>query len=183
MPLIRSLRPNVSREQAIRAFSQGAWGIIQSSMSGPLRSVAEFYVPFQLYQAEICNGGKHENRFFGLDAVTGSLDLYRFERVPTDREIICCESRNCIQSRLEEAQAAELLRAKLQRMLFNSGFFRIRNLEIRVEPFEGEIHVPYWVGFRGQKRYASFIVMDAVRRRVEGAKVRQMFEAWLTSID
>jgi hypothetical protein len=183
MPLIRSLRPNVTREQAIEAFSRGAWGTIQASLSGPLRSVAEFYVPFQLYRAQISNAGKRDNRCFGLDAVTGSLDLYHFEQLPTEREIICCQSRNCVEARLEETQALELLRAKLRRMLFNSGFFRLRNLEIHVEPLQGELHVPYWIGFRGRRRYATFVVMDAVRRRVEGAKVRQLLEAWLTSFE
>jgi hypothetical protein len=183
MSLIRSLRPNVTREQAIAAFSRGAWGTIQAFLLGPLRSVAEFYVPFQLYRAEISNGGKREKRCFGLDRVTGSLDLYHFEQLPTESEIICSESRNCVQARLEETQAAELLRAKLRRMLFNSGFFRLRNLEIHVEPLKGEIHVPYWIGFRGRQRYATFVVMDAVRRRVEGAKVRQLLEAWLTSFE
>jgi hypothetical protein len=183
MPFIRSLRPNVTRDEAIRVFSRGAWGVIQSSIAGRLRSVAEFYVPFQLYRVEICNRGKRENRCFGLDAVTGSLDLYHFEQLPTEAEIICRESRNCIRPRLEENEAAELLRAKVRRMLFNSGFFRIHNLEIRVEPLHGEIHIPYWVGFRGQNRHATLVVLDAVRRRMEGAKLRQLLEAWLTSVD
>jgi hypothetical protein len=183
MPLIRSLRPNVTRDEAIAVFSRGAWGVIQSSISGPLRSVAEFYVPFQLYRVEISNRRKRENRCFGLDAVTGALDLYHFEQLPTEREIICRESRNCIRPRLDETEAAELLRAKVRRMLFSSGFFRIHHLEIRVEPLHGEIHIPYWVGFRGQNRHARLVVLDAVRRRMEGAKLRQLLEAWLTSVD
>jgi hypothetical protein len=183
MPLIRSLKANVTQEEAVEAFSRGLWPTIQGSISGPLRCVAEFYVPFRLHQAEISNGGKRENLFFGLDAVNGSLDLYYFNQLPPDGEVIDRESRNCLRARLDANQATELLRAKVRRMLFNSGFFRIRNLEIRLSPLEGEIHIPYWVGFRGQSGHASFVVMDAVRRRIEGAKVRQLLQGWLTSID
>ncbi len=71
---------------------------------------------------------------------------------------------------------------KVQRLLFSTGFFRIRNLTILPEPVAGEIYVPYWVGFRGRGVRASFSVMDAVRRKMEGAKVRHLLQAWLTSI-
>jgi hypothetical protein len=50
------------------------------------------------------------------------------------------------------------------------------------EPVAGEIYVPYWVGFRGRGVRARLAVIDAVRRKPEGAKVRQLLRAWLTSI-
>jgi hypothetical protein len=46
----------------------------------------------------------------------------------------------------------------------------------------GEIYVPYWVGFRGRGSRARLAVIDAVRRKPEGAKVRQLLRTWLTSI-
>ena len=76
MARIRSLRPNVTREEATEHFSSGMSDILRTTASGPLKSVADFYIPFQLFQMEIVNGGKSDSRIFGLDAVNGSLDLY-----------------------------------------------------------------------------------------------------------
>jgi len=147
---------------------------------GPLRSVAEFYIPFQLFQVEILNHGKHDQRIFGLDAVIGSLELYHFEQPPGERDVVYCESRNCAEVLLDEPRARELVLMKVRRIVFSAGFFRIRDLSISAEPIAGEIHIPYWVGFRGRGVRAHMTVMDAVRRRVEGAKVRQLLQAWLT---
>jgi hypothetical protein len=58
----------------------------------------------------------------------------------------------------------------------------MRDLTISAEAVAGEIYVPYWVGFRGRGSQVHFVVMDAVRRQIEGAKVRQLLRAWLTSI-
>jgi hypothetical protein len=57
----------------------------------------------------------------------------------------------------------------------------MRDLRIAAVPTDVEIHIPYWLGFRGSGNHARLIVMDAVRRRMEGAKVRRMVESWLTS--
>lgn len=180
MARIRSLKPNVTREEAVEEFSRGAAGLLRTSAYGRLRSVAEFYVPFQLFQVEVQNGGKRDQRVFGLDCVNGSLDLYHFEQLPGERELLYVESRNCAQALLDEGGAREIVLAKVQRLLFSAGFFRIRNHRISAEPVAGEIYVPYWVGFRGRGAHASFALMDAVRRRVEGAKLRQLLETWLT---
>jgi len=55
--------------------------------------------------------------------------------------------------------------------------------DVRFEAVEipGEICIPYWVGFRGNDGQVRVSVLDAVRRRPEGAKVRQMVEDWLRS--
>jgi hypothetical protein len=182
MARIRSLRPNVSREEAEEQFSSGLFDILQTTISGPLKSVADFYIPFQIFHVEIRNGDKRDERLFGLDAVNGSLDLYHFEQLPGERDVIYLESRNCSEPLLDEAEAKKLVAGKVQRLLFSTGFFRVRSLTISVDPVAGEIYVPYWVGFRGRGLRARFSVMDAVRRKIEGAKVRHLLQAWLTSI-
>ena len=182
MARIRSLRPNVTREEATGQFSSGLADILRTTTSGPLKSVADFYIPFQLFQVEILNGGKRDQRVFGLDAVNGSLDLYHFEQLPGEREVIYLETRNCSEPLLDEGEAKRILAARVQRLLFSTGFFRVRNLKISAEPVAGEIYIPYWVGFRGRSVHARFVVMDAVRRKMEGAKVRLLLQAWLTSI-
>jgi hypothetical protein len=182
MARIRSLKPNVVREQATQQFSSGVFNFIRDTAFGPLRSVADFYIPFRLFQVEIFNRGKRNQRLFGLDAVNGSLDLYHFEQFPGEREVIYLETRNCSEALLDEAEAKEIVIAKVRRLLFSTGFFRVRNLRISAEPVAGEIYIPYWVGFRGRGMRARFAVMDAVRRKLEGAKVEQLLQAWLTSI-
>jgi hypothetical protein len=182
MARIRSLRPNVSREEAAEDFSSGLADVLRTTVSGPLKSVADFYIPFRLFQVEILNGDKRDRRVFGLDAVNGSLDLYHFEQLPEEREVIYLETRNCSEPLLDEAEANKIVITKVQRLLFSTGFFRVRNLKISAEPVAGEMYIPYWVGFRGRGIRASFVVMDAVRRKMEGSKVRQLLQAWLTSI-
>jgi hypothetical protein len=182
MARIRSLRPNVTREEATEQFSSGLGDILRTTAFGPLKSVADFYIPFRLFQVEIFNRGKRDQRVFGLDAVNGSLDLYHFEQLPDEGEVIYLETRNCSEPLLDEAEAKKIVAAKVQRLLFSAGFFRVRNLRISAEPVAGEIYIPYWVGFRGRGARARFAVMDAVRRKMEGAKVRHLLQAWLTSI-
>jgi hypothetical protein len=182
MARIRSLRPNVTREEATQQFSSGLLDFLRGTTFGPLRSVADFYIPFQLFQVEILNGGKRDQRFFGLDAVNGTLDLYHFEQLPEEREVRYLETRNYAEALLGEAEAGKIVIAKVQRLLFSTGFFRVRSLRISAEPVPGEICVPYWVGFRGRGVRARLTVIDAVRRKPEGAKVRQLLQAWLTSI-
>jgi hypothetical protein len=182
MARIRSLKPNVTRDEAIEQLTgNGVAGLFRNAVFGPLRSVAEFYVPFQLFQVEIVNGGKREQRILGLDAVNGALDLFHFEQLPGSGEVIFLESRNCAQAILDQAVAQDLTIAKVRRVLFTAGFFRIRDLRISAQPVPGELYVPYWVGFRGRGMRARFAVLDAVRRRVEGAKVRRLLEQWLTT--
>ena len=181
MPRIRSLRPNVSRDEAAEEFSRGAFNSMRALVFGPLRSVADFYIPFQLFQVEISNRGKLDQRLFALDAVTGSLDLYHFEELPGPAEVVVVETRNCIPANLDEQRSQEILLGKVRRLIFSTGFFRVRDLRVSAELIPGEIYVPYWVGFCGRGMPARFSVLDAVRRKPEGAKVRHMLQNWLTS--
>ena len=83
--------------------------------------------------------GKRDLRLFGLDAVNGSLDLYHFEQLPGERELLYIETRNCTEPLLDEAEANKIVDAKVLRLLFSTGFFRMRNLQINAEPVAGEI--------------------------------------------
>ncbi|MGE5735254.1 MAG: hypothetical protein ACM34E_09210 [Acidobacteriota bacterium] len=181
MPRIRSLRLNVSREEALEQFTQGIPGIFRSAALGPVRSVADFYVPFGLFQVTIWNAGRHDNQVLGLDSVSGSLDLYHFEHIPDSSELLSIDTRNCPPARLDVDRARDLVVEKVRRMLFQKGCFRMRNLRIEAAPLAGEICIPYWVAFRGRRTRLYISVIDAVRRKPEGAKVRQLLQAWLTT--
>ena len=182
MAPIRTLKPNVTREQAILQFSStGIPRMFRNAVYGRLRSVAELYLPFRLFQVQIVNRGQTEQRLIALDAISGTLDPFQFDHIPTDAEMVSAESRNCPRAHLEDALVAELLIAKLRRLLYSRGFFRMQNLQITAAPVAQELHIPYWLGFRGSNGHARVAVIDAVRRRFEGAKMRRLVEAWLIS--
>ena len=178
---IRSLKPNVTREQAIAQFSaRGVTRLFRTLSGGPLRSVAELYLPFRLFRAHISNRGNVEERLVAIDAVAGTLDLFQFEHVPTAEETIALETRNRPEPALPLDAARERLIAKLRRVAYQRGFFRLQGLEITADPVT-ELHVPYWLGFRASHGHARVSVIDAVRRQFEGARMRRLVESWLLS--
>jgi hypothetical protein len=182
MATIRCLKANVTREDAIACFQRGGLGgLLRRTRSGHLRSVAEAYVPFRLYPVEIRNGARSQRAWFALDAVDGSLDLYRFDAPPEGAQTIEIETRNRPEAGLPDARAVALLEDKVRRAVFQSGFFRIRDLRLRIAGPPVELNVPYWLGFYGSGERVRLRVLDAVRRRFEGAKARALFEAWLAA--
>jgi hypothetical protein len=183
MARICSLRPNVTKEEAAEAFSaDGPLAWMRELVSGPMRSVADFYIPFRLYRVEIVNKGRPSHRILGLDAVNGTLDPYHFEQLPRAQDVIYRETRNCAPAVLDDDRAQEMIVSKVRRLIFTTGFFRVRGLRISAAPIAGEVYVPYWVGFRGRGAQTHFAVLDAFRQRMEGAKVRRLLENWLLSL-
>jgi hypothetical protein len=176
---IRALKPNVTQEEALRAFSgAGVSSLYWRMRCGPLRRVAHVYVPYFLYRVKCGNAGP---RLFAMDAVDGSLDLFEFPRVPQDAEFQACGSRNRLAAALSEKHAADLLRDKALRIIFQQGFFRLRDARLEISLVPCELHLPYWLGFYGRGSSARCRVLDAVRRRIEGAKASAFFERWLAA--
>jgi hypothetical protein len=178
---IRSLKANVTREEAIRHFTNGVLNGAVELIRGPVRSLAEFYIPYRIFQVRIRSGGREQTQTFAMDAVRGVLDLYRLPSLTEDDQLLTLQTRNVLPAELNAAQAEERLIAKVRRMVFTQGFFRVRDLKIEATPVSGEICVPYWVCFRGSGDRAHLAILDAVRRRPEGAKVRRLVEEWLRS--
>jgi hypothetical protein len=176
---IRSLRPNVTETEAVQAFESPVARAWRSALGGTLRSVAPAFVPFRLYEVEVFNRGAGHTTCFGADAVNGTLDLYEFDQVPAAAELVTIDTVNSAPPRVDEARSLELLEAKVRRAIFQTGFFRVRGLRVHATRLPVDIHVPYWLGFFGNGERARLRVMDAVRRRMEGAKARALFEDWL----
>ncbi len=107
---------------------------------------------------------------------------YVFPQIPAEQDLVQVETRNHVFPLLTEEATRRIAITRSQRMLFSSGFFRVRDLNISAE-LACEFHIPYWIAFRGRGEQAKFSVMDAVRRRTEGAKVRQIVRQWLMSED
>src|SRR5437899_9429325 len=130
---IRALKPNVTQEEAVRAFSgNGVSAFYWRMRSGPLRRIADAYVPYFLYRVK-CAGAPV--RLFAMDAVDGSLDLFEFPRIPVERELQALEGRNRLPATLTEERAAELLRDKVLRVISSRAFSRFATLVLRSLPW------------------------------------------------
>jgi hypothetical protein len=171
---IRSLRANVTQAEALAALESRS-GLLR----GQLRQIASAYLPFRLYHVEIRNRGATKVALYGADAVSGQLDLYEFDAAPAASDLITLTTRNAPVARIAEALALELLENKVRRAVFQTGFFGVRGLQIRARPLDVEFHVPYWLGFFGNRERATLQAMDAVRRSFEGANARAIFSDWL----
>lgn len=178
---ITSLRPNLTRETALRALQpRGPIGLVRRWARGPLRRVADVYVPFCLFRIQMDSGGRKQTRCFAFDSAFGMLDPYEFHRVPGDVETVNIETRNAVPATIDEKAAAQILTDKVRRLLFSRGFFRLRDINIRVESSGQIVHIPYWVGFYGSGQRASLSIVDAVRGRTEGARLRDALMRWLS---
>ena len=176
---IRTFKPNVTQQEALRAFTGGLSAAFWRMRTGPLQRIADAYVPYWLYRVRYSVGSARPLRFFALDAVDGSLDLFEFPRVPEETQFLSVETRNFPRPALAESRAAELLREKVLRVIFLQGFFKLRDTSLEVQREPGEFYLPYWLAFYGSRNVFRCRVMDAVRRRVEGPKASAFFEQWL----
>jgi TolB-like protein len=118
---------------------------------------------------------------FALDAVDGSLDLFEFTELPTKEELLAVETRNYLSPGLTEEQAENLVREKVLRVIFQRGFFRLREPQMEIVGQPVKLYMPYWLGFYAGRGTVRCRVMDAVRRQVEGAKASALFEQWLAA--
>jgi hypothetical protein len=177
--VIHALKPNVTQEEAVRAFSNaGVSALYWRMRNGPLRRIADAYVPYYLYRVKYAGAPA---RLFAIDAVDGSLDLFEFSRIPAEPELLALDARNRLRATLTEERAAEVLRDKVLRVIFQQGFFKIRDAHLEVTPAGGELYLPYWLGFHERDGLVHCRVMDAIRRRMEGAKASAFFEQWLAA--
>jgi hypothetical protein len=178
---ILALKPNVTQQEALRAFSAaGLPALYWRVRGGPLRRIAEAYVPYSLYRVNYNMGKAAHSSLFAIDSVNGSLDLFVFPRVPAGDQLVNVQTRNRLKPSLERQRSEALLREKVLRAIFQQGFFKVRELNLEITPEPTELHIPYWLAFYGN-RFLRCRVMDAVRRRFEGAKASQFFEQWLAA--
>src|SRR5258707_15678938 len=88
---------------------------------------------------------------------------------------MCVECRNRLATSLTEERAGEILRDKVLRVIFQQGFFKLREPRLELEQGD-EFYLPYWLGFHGARGGVRCRVLDAVRRRIEGAKASRSEE-------
>jgi hypothetical protein len=177
---IQTLKLNVTQQEALRTFSAGLSTLYWRMRSGPLRRIADVYVPYWLYRVQYNLGRAAHATLFAIDAVNGSLDPFTFPRIPDLRDLVSIQTRNRVAPSLQQPAAEAVLRQKVLRLIFQQGFFKVRDLQLEIAPLPLELYVPYWLGFYGNAA-ARCRVLNAVRRRMEGAKASALFESWLAA--
>lgn len=176
---IQALKPNVSQSDALGKFSTfGPAALLRMLRLGPLQRVAQVFVPFYLYRVDYDLGREHQARLFAIDAVEGSLDLFEFPAPPKPDELVQLETRNALPANLGDDAAQDLLREKVLRVIFQQGFFKLRDANLTTNRTPLELHFAYWLAFYG-KNTVRCRVLDATRGKIEGAKASALFESWL----
>src|SRR5258708_14884290 len=140
MEVITSLSPNLSRAEGIEAFSEGWSGRLGG---GELRSVAEAFVPFRLYEVVVQNGSRPQKSWFALDAVAGLLDPFQFEGPPAPEELLSLETRNRPEPALAEGEGRRRLEAGLRRFVCPRGFSRVPRRAFRSLLVPPCLQLPY----------------------------------------
>ena len=149
--------------------------------AGTLQRIAEAYVPYQFYEVSYVMARAQQMRLFAMDVVDGSLDLFQFPTQPDGQQLFRVDTRNRIEPSLSAGAAEELLKEKVLRVIFQQDFFKMRHETLKFSRQPELIYVPYWLGFYAARDVVRCRVMDAVRRRIEGAKASAFFEQWLAA--
>jgi len=178
--LITSLKPRVRRHEAVERFrGRLVTGLVRTWQRGSLVQVRDVYIPYRLFEVRVLNRGEENIHWLALDAVAGTLDLYRLESIPAEDQLLQIETMSAVQPRLPPTEARQIVIERTRRLVYLSGFFRLRDLRIQAEEVGLEFHVPYWVGLYRKGNRASIEVIDALRNQLEGAKVRDLISQWL----
>lgn len=157
----------------------GPLGVLYRWLNGPLRGVADIYIPYRIYKVTVEVNGASSERYYAVDAAAGTLDPYEFSALPEQEGWIEVGTRNFHPIGIEESETKQLVMDKVRRLLFSRGCFRLVNPQITAEFIQPEFYVPYWIGFYGNEQSVRITVLNAVRQTIEGGKVRQLVEAWM----
>lgn len=177
------LKSQLTQSDALAAFRRRDAGWVRRVRQPRLRSIARVYVPYYLFQVRIADGRRRQTGLFALDGVSGTLDPYSFKEDLHDIALEPVQSRNRLTATLAVETAWPMLVDKLQRVVFQTGFFRLRNPRFSAVHDPRVLQFPYWVGFYADGPFARLDVLDAVRQRFEGAKARALFETWLADVE
>jgi hypothetical protein len=154
-------------------------GLLLRWWSGPLRGVAEIYIPYRLYRVSIEDRRFRRIHYYAQDSASGTLDPYEFAMLPKSEEWTEVEAPNCHPVKVEESKTRELAIAAVRRRLYARGFYRLTAPRLTAELIPPEFYLLYWVGFYGDDRNVSLRVVNAVRQTMEGTKVCHLLRNWL----
>ncbi|HEY6404161.1 MAG TPA: hypothetical protein VI479_22260 [Blastocatellia bacterium] len=173
---ITSIKPNTSREEAVAKFC----GRFNELRHGRLRIVTDFYIPYRFFQLD-WSAGRSSHRiggaFLAADAVTGKLDLIQFDRLPEEGRRMTLDTEMVAEERINEEEAYRLVRESMTRWIFMKGFFKLSRVDVRIE-LAASLHIPYWIGVYERDGSARIEIVNALRGRLEGAKLREIVTEW-----
>lgn len=149
----------------------------RESRYGRLRLVMDFYIPFRLFRLWLDNGKQKTELLMAIDAVIGGLDPYSFPKAPGAQELDFITTAQIAPALVNEQQALRLLKEKIKREAFRKGFFKLSELKVGGEQIVN-FYLPYWVGIYERNEQAHLEVIDAVRGRLEGEKLREIITDW-----
>jgi len=177
---IRTLRSAMTREEAGRKLApSGANKLVRRLLSGPFVGLSDVYIPYRLYKVTAQDRNRQSIRWVAVDAVAGMLDPYEFPQSVLPDRFVEIKTRNFLPERLPEEQNREAVLRSSRRLLFSGGFFRLSEPAITAEFLGPLFYVPYWAGFYGSDPNIKVVMLDAVRRTVEGAKAGELLKNWL----
>lgn len=171
------------REALSRLNASGPLAGLRRWINGPLRGVAEIYLPYRLYRITVEDRRIRKVHYYAVDAATGTLDPYEFSAPPAANERVEVETRNFHPARLDQSNTQKIAINRVRKLLYSRGFFRAANPAIMAELVPPEFYIPYWAGFYGDERDIRITVLNALLRTAEGNKVRHLVRTWLLERD
>ena len=171
--IITSIKPNISREQAVAKFR----GRFNELRHGRLRMVADFYVPYRFFRMNWSDGRSSTSTFIAADAGAGKLDLIQFDQLPEEGHCMAVNTAMFAEERVDEEEACRLVRDSMMRSIFMKGFFKLSRPNVEIQ-LATSLHIPYWIGVYERNDRAHLEIINALRGRFEGAKLREMAAEW-----
>ncbi|MGH9767627.1 MAG: hypothetical protein ACREAB_09360 [Blastocatellia bacterium] len=171
--LITSVKPNITREQAVAKFRGG----FSQLRHGRLRIAVDFYLPYRFFQLTWDNGRRSADTILAADAVTGKLDLIEFSQLPEDGNRMSVDTQMIVEERVNEEEAYRLVRERVMRLVFMKGFFKLSRVNVEID-LAASLHLPYWVGVYERQGRARLEIINALQGRFEGAKLRELVSEW-----
>jgi hypothetical protein len=174
--LITSHTSNVSQDRAAAMFL----GSFRELRYGRLRIVIDFYLPYYLFLVRTENRRKVIDSLYGIDAISGLLDPFQFDRPASPdfrREV---ETGYSLPLRIGPQEAFQSLEQRMRRLVYMQSIFMASGWKLSGDLVES-FYMPYWVGVYERGERAHLEVIDAVRGRFEGAKVREIIVSWFAS--
>jgi hypothetical protein len=165
--IITSIKSNTSRDEAVAKFC----GRLNELRYGRPRIVADFYIPYRFFQIT------RTDTFLAADAVTGKLDLIQFDRLPEESQRMTVDTAMVAEERVSEEEAYGLIRESMTRSIFMKGFFKLSHVNVEIE-LAASLHIPYWVGVYERNDLAHLEIINGLRGRFEGAKLREIVSGW-----
>lgn len=171
--IITSIKPNITRAQAVAKFG----GRLNEMRHGRLRIVSDFYIPYRFFQMNWSDGRSSTGTFLAADAVIGKLDLIQFEQLPEQEHCMALDTAMVAEERVNKEEAYRLVREDMTRSIFMKGFFKLNRVNVDIQ-IAANLHIPYWVGVYERNDRAHLEIINALRGRFEGAKLREMLTEW-----